>query len=135
MLSTIQDAERSGDLSKSLAKTAALAHAPRQGEHVKTLRGIRDDVRKMFDATQKAFAKGDAARARKVLKQNAEMKARVAEFLETIANDETLTPNAATVYALSGRMIGRMGSHLANIASAVALPFDLVRGADDKRAA
>lgn len=135
LLSTIQDAERSGDLSKSLAKTAALADAPRQGDHVETLRGIRSDVRTMFDGTQKAFSDGDAASARAVLEKNVEMKARVTTLLEAIASDASLTPNAATVLALSARMIGRMGSHLANIASAVALPFDMVRGAGTPEAA
>ena len=135
LLSAIQDAERSGDLSKSLAKTAALADSPREGEHVDTLRGIRADVRKMFGQTGKAFTKGDAKAARKVMKMNAEMKARVTELLGAIASDGTLTPNAATVLALSARLIGRMASHLSNVSSAVALPFDLVRRAPQKKAA
>ncbi|OZC01658.1 PhoU domain-containing protein [Rubricoccus marinus] len=128
LLSAIQDAERSGDLSKSLAKAAALADTPRQGPHVQTLRGIRDDVRAMFDATKRSFANGDASGAHAVLNTNRDLKARVATLLEDISKDTSLTPNAATVLALSARMIGRMGSHLANIASAVALPFDMVRG-------
>ncbi len=135
MLSAIQDAERTGDLSKSLAKTAALSDAPRVGEHIDTLRGIRDDVRTMFDVTQKAFANGNASGARKVLKTNRELKARMTTLIEAIAADATLSPNAATVLALSARMIGRMGSHLSNIASAIALPFDKVRGAGPAKAA
>ena len=135
LLSAIQDAERSGDLSKSLAKTAALADAPRQGPHVQTLRGIRDEVRTMFSTTQEAFANGDASGARAVLSTNRDLKRRVTTLLEDVATDTTITPNAATVLALSARMIGRMGSHLANIASAVALPFDMVRGAGTAKAA
>lgn len=127
LLSAIQDAERSGDLSKSLAKTAALADAPRDGAHTETLRAIRDDVRKLFDKTKTAFSKGDENAAHDVLRANQRMKERVTGLLGAIAADRSLTPNAATVLALSARMIGRMASHLSNVASAVALPFDLVR--------
>lgn len=135
LLSAIQDAERSGDLSKSLAKTAAIADEPRQGPHVDTLRGIRDGVRTMFDGTMTAFSKGDATAAETVLKMNADMKVKTTALIEAVAADTSLSPNAATVLALSARMIGRMGSHLANIASAVALPFDMVRGAGEPEAA
>lgn len=135
LLSAIQDAERSGDLSKSLAKTAALAEAPREGDHADALRAIRDDVRGMFEKAKKAFSKGDADAAHDVMRANQRMKGRVADLLEAIAADRSLTPNAATVFALSARMIGRMSSHLSNVASAVALPFDLVRNAPQAKAA
>jgi phosphate uptake regulator len=135
LLSAIQDAERSGDLSKSLSKAAALADAPRQGAHTEVLRAIRDDVQVMFTDTQQAFTSGDAPDARRVLASNAALKERTASLIEAIAADASLTPNAATVFALSARMIGRMGSHLANIASLVALPFDEARNAGLAKAA
>ena len=129
LLSAIQDAERSGDLSKSLAKVAALATDPREGEHVEALRTIRDDVHAMFGNTKKAFSKGDVDTAHDVMRSNKRMKARVADLLGAIAADASLTPNAAMVLALSARLIGRMASHLSNVASAVAMPFDQVRNA------
>lgn len=135
LLSSIQDAERSGDISKSLAKTASLADAPREGQHAEALRAIRDEVRGMFDKAKKAFSKGDSDAAHDVMRANQRMKVRVADLLGEIAADRSLTPNAATVYALSARMIGRTASHLSNVASAVALPFDLVRNAPQTKAA
>lgn len=135
LLSAIQDAERAGDLAKSLAKTAALAEAPRQGPHVHALRGLRDDVRAMFGVAREAFASGDAEGARRALAQNADLKRRTTALIGALASDAALTPNAATVLALSARMIGRAGSHLANVASLVALPFDEARNAGLAKAA
>ena len=135
LLSAIQDAERAGDLAKSLAKAAALASSPRQGEHVGVLRAIRDDVRAMFDGTCQAFSNSDTDAARGVMAANAGMKGRVADLLGAIAADTSLTPNEATVLALAARMIGRVASHLSNVASAVAMPFDQVRNAPLKKAA
>ena len=129
------DAERCGDLAKSIAKAAGLADAPREGPHAETLRQLRDRVRPMFAHTCEAVTSGDADAARQVMLTNDELKGAMADLLGAIAHDGALTPNAATVLTLTTRMIGRVASHLSNIASAVALPFDLVRSGPEAQAA
>lgn len=128
LVSIVQDAERCGDLAKSLAKAAELATSPRMGDHVEALRPIRDRVRDMYPRTRRAFVEGDAAAARTVMEEHLQTKDDVAAFLATLAASDAPT-NEAVVLSVGSRMIGRTSSHLSNIISAVALPFDQVRNA------
>ena len=129
LVSIVQDAERMGDLAKSLAKTAALADAPRMGAHVGTLSEIRDRVARLFPAVRDAFTSGNRARARSAMEAHLAVKDDVGAFLRDVASGDGLSPNQALVLGVSARMIGRVSSHLSNIVSVVALPFDHVRGA------
>ncbi|PAP74206.1 PhoU domain-containing protein [Rubrivirga marina] len=129
LVSVVQDAERCGDLAKTLAKVSELAEAPRMGAHVERLGALRDRVQAAFPRTRKAFVEGDSRLAREVMDEHARTKADVAEAIRQIASDSDLTPNAAAVFAMGARIVGRVSSHLSNIISAVALPFDQVRGA------
>ena len=129
LVSIVQDAERCGDLAKSIAKASNLADAPRMGRHVEALRPIRDRVQETFPRVREAFIRGDARVARAVMVEHDQTKAEVADFLEGLAAADDVTPNLAVVLAVSSRMIGRVSSHLSNIISAVALPFDQVRNA------
>ena len=129
LVSIVQDAERLGDLAKSIAKASALAEAPRMGPHVDRLREVRDRVQSAFPRVRRSFIVGDARVGRVVMDEHARTKADVADFLTTLARAGDVTPNQAVVLAISSRMIGRTSSHLSNIVSAVALPFDQVRNA------
>ena len=129
LVSIVQDAERLGDLAKSIAKASDLAAAPRMGGHVDRLREIRDRVQSAFPRVRRSFIVGDTKVGRVVMDEHAQTKADVAAFLQTLAADESITPNEAVVLAIGSRMIGRTSSHLSNIVSAVALPFDQVRNA------
>ena len=127
LVSIVQDAERCGDLAKGLAKTAALAAHPRMGAHVEALRPIRDHVQETFPRVRKAFLSSDTEAARAVMEENDRTKADTADYLRRLATADDLTPNLAVVLAVASRMIGRTGSHLSNIISSVALPFDEIR--------
>ena len=70
---------------------------------------------------------------RRVMDIHESVKEEIGSFLETVANAEDVTPNQALVLGIGARMIGRVSSHLSNIISAVALPFDQVRGALGRR--
>src|SRR5690606_39234623 len=59
ILSVVQDAERCGDLAKSIAKAADLADAPRGGRHAEALRAIRDRVQALFPQARQAFLSAD----------------------------------------------------------------------------
>ena len=127
LVSIVQDAERCGDLAKSIAKVSDLATAPRMGRHVEALRPIRDRVQATFPRVRRSFIVGDARVGREVMEQHDRTKADVAAFLQELASADDVTPNEAVVLAVGGRMIGRTSSHLSNIISAVAMPFDQVR--------
>ena len=127
LVSIVQDAERCGDLAKSLAKTADLAEHPRMGPHVEALRPIRDRVQDTFPRVRAAFLSSDTEAARAVMEENDRTKALTGEYLQRLAAADDLSPNLAVVLAVGSRMVGRTGSHLSNIISAVALPFDQIR--------
>ena len=129
LVSVVQDAERCGDLAKTLAKVSELADAPRMGRHAERLAGIRDRVQVAFPRARRAFVEGDSAEARSLMDEHAQTKADVAALIRGLTSDPDLSPNASAVLAMSARIVGRVSSHLSNVISAVALPFDQVRGA------
>jgi phosphate uptake regulator len=127
ILSVVQDAERCGDLAKSIAKAADLADAPRSGRHVEALRGLRDRVQALFPQARAAFLSADARQARAVMEAHDALKKEVTGYLRHLAEAGDLSVNLAVVLAVSARMIGRVSSHLSNVLSSVALPFDQIR--------
>ena len=129
LVSVVQDAERCGDLAKTLAKVSELADRPRTGPHAEALAALRDRIVEAYPRARRAFVEGDAALARTVMDGHAETKADVAALLRRLTSDDALSPNEAAVLAMAARVLGRTSSHLSNIISAVALPFDQVRNA------
>ncbi len=128
LLSIVQEAERIGDLAKSMAELATLAAGPRMGFHVDELRNQRDDVIRMLNRTHAAFVNDDEEEARRLMREQEALKARLLGYLRQLCRDQTLATNEAIVLAMTSRMLSRVGSHLANIASTVASPFDHIRG-------
>ena len=129
LLSIVHEAERIGDLTKSLEKTGRLAKKPRMGERVKPLRDMRDRILRMFESARKGFVESEQEEARKLMEAHEQMKDDVTEYLRTLADREDITPNEAMVYAMSARLMSRVSSHLSNIASTVVSPFDEIRRA------
>ena len=127
LVSIVQDAERCGDLAKTIAKVADLADRPRMGPHVEALRATRDRVQTAFPRVSEAFLAGDAEAARAVMDQHARVKTEVADYLHTLARAPDLSSNLAVVLTSGARMIGRTSAHLSNIISCVVLPFDQIR--------
>ncbi|MEO0560206.1 MAG: PhoU domain-containing protein [Bacteroidota bacterium] len=127
LISIVQDAERCGDLSKSIAKAADLSASPRMGRHVNALRPIRDRVQLAFPRVRSSFLRGNSTVGRQVMEEHVQTKTDIAAFLTELATAEDVTSNEAVVLSISARMIGRTSSHLSNIISAVTLPFDQVR--------
>lgn len=127
LVAIVQDAERLGDLAKSLAKAAELADRPRMGPYVDALRPVRDRVQSAFPRVRTAFLSGDAEAARTVMNEHDQTKLDVAAYLHRLSTATDLSTNLAVVLTSSGRMIGRTSAHLSNIISGVALPFDQIR--------
>ncbi len=127
LLSIVQDAERLGDIAKTISEVASLASQKRHGTKVDELRLLRDDVDQMFEQTITGFVDGDVELTRNVMSGNQEHKIRREAFIRSVAEDGQIGENLAVVLALGARLIGRTSSHLSNIASGVAVPFDQLR--------
>jgi phosphate uptake regulator len=127
LVSVVQDAERAGDLAKSIAKASDLAKEARSGPYVEALRAIRDRVQALFPKASRAFLASNEADARVVMEAHDGLKQDVGAYLARLAAAEDVSVNLAVVLAVSARMIGRTSSHLSNIISSVALPFDQIR--------
>jgi phosphate uptake regulator len=127
LISIVQEAERIGDLSKSLAKVATLAEGPRMGPQVDALREMQEDILEMFDLTRRGFVKSDEASADLVMQRHESIKKKSAEYLTELAHASDVTTNQAVVYALGARILSRVSAHLANIGSAVSSSFDRLR--------
>lgn len=127
LISAVQEAERIGDLAKSLAAASTLADAPRLSRHAEPLRQLRSRLFHLLDETRQGFVEADAQAAHRVMKEHDDVKGFVADYLETIAHADDVTPNEAAVYAISARMMSRISSHLSNIVSSTLVPFDQIR--------
>ncbi len=127
LMTIVQDAERIGDLTKSLAEIGQLAQHPRKNTQVSVQRILRDRLLTMFDMTREGFVQHDAALARGVMAESATNKTIIADYLTDLSGAATVPVNVAVVMALATRTMSRIGSHLSNIASTVALPFPEIR--------
>ncbi len=127
LVSAVQEAERIGDLAKSLSQAATLAERPRLGERVRPLRDLRDRIAAMIELTRRGFIQGDADAAQRVTDEHRRVKAEVGDYLAALARADDVTANEAVVFAISARMLGRVSSHLSNIVSSVLVPFDQIR--------
>lgn len=129
LVSIVHEAERIGDIAKSLEKTASLARKPRMGPVAEAQRAMRDRVLTMFERARDGFIEGDLSAARELMHAHEELKDEVTEHLRLLADNDELTTNEGIVYALSARLISRVSSHLSNLASTVVSPFDQMRRA------
>ena len=127
LVAAVQEAERLGDLAKTLAQIAQLAHSPRLGDAATPLRSFADRLLTMCADTRTGFTKGNAPAARRVCTWHTEHKTFVRDYIADLAGRTDITPNEAVVYALAARVMGRVSSHLSNIVSSVLVPFDQIR--------
>ncbi len=128
LLCVIQDAERIGDQAKSLAEAARLADSMRLGPDVAPLRDLRDRILAMFDETRTCFAREDVALARQAMEEHLAIKEALRTYLDRLAHHPTMNANYAVVLTLAARLMSRTSSHLSNIASSMAMPFEYLRG-------
>lgn len=129
LVSIVHEAERIGDLAKSIVKAGKLSHRPRMGRQVEPLREMRDRVLVMFEHARDGFVEEEAEAARALMSMHEKMKDDVTTYLQDLADDDRLTANEGIVLALIARLLSRVSSHLSNIASAVVSPFDQIRRA------
>lgn len=131
LVSIVEDAERLGDLARTLAGIAGMARHPLRSAHVDPLRALLADVLGLFDQTREAFLEGEADQARAVMSAGVQAKDEATAYLHALAEDDDLDGNEALVLGTAAQAVGRIAAHLANITSSVALPFDKLRRDDE----
>ena len=129
LVSIVHEAERIGDITKSLVKARHIAHEPRMGPWVEPLRDLRDRILVMFEHAKQGFVEENVEAARTLMAMHESIKDDVTAYLQHLADAEDITANEGIVYALIAHLLSRVSSHLSNIASVVALPFDQIRRA------
>lgn len=131
LVSMVQDAERIGDFARGIGEIVPLAGAPRSGPFAERLRASARELRPLFGETERGFRDGDPERSRLVMEKATELKAELQRFTADVAASD-LTADMAVVYASAARILRRIGSHLSNIASSVAQPYDRIRHGDEE---
>ncbi|MEL7363955.1 MAG: PhoU domain-containing protein, partial [Bacteroidota bacterium] len=101
--SVVQDAERIGDLAKSLAKVTDLATAP-SGPHTETLRSLSADVRGLFEPVRTAFAESDGATAEAAMQTAADIRQRVEAFVAGLAKADDVQVAEALALGIAARL-------------------------------
>jgi len=130
LASMVQDAERIGDFARGLAEVLSLANSPREGPMADELRGLSSRLRPLFEICERAFREDDIDEARRVVAEHAELKREFTAFIHRVAASD-LSADMAIVYAVSARILRRIGAHLSNIASTVVQPYDRIRHGDE----
>lgn len=128
ILSVVQDGERIGDLTKSISRLADIGEKPLISPHTATLRIHRDRITTLFDLTRAGFVDADVDDGQSVMRANEEIKGDMRTFVRQLAAAGDITTNEAVLLANGALMMGRVSSHLSNIASVVVLPFEQIRG-------
>ena len=130
LVSIVQDAERIGDFARGLSELVPLAKQPRRGPQADELRELATRLRPMFELCERSFRQDDVDGAARVLANHTELKQALDDFVRRLA-DSDLSTDMTIVYASSARILRRISAHLANIASTVTQPYDLIRHGDE----
>lgn len=131
LASVVQDAERLGDVARSLAELVRLARGPRAGEFCEALEALALRLRPQFDNCRRAFAEDLPELAQQVLDEHRAIKLALGELVARVAASG-LDASSAVVYALAGTYLRRISAHLSNIASTVVMPYDRIRHGDEQ---
>ena len=127
LVSVVQDGERIGDLAKNIGSLSTLTQKPLIGRHTHLLRTTRDEITRLFDLTHDGFVGGSTRSAETVLLENIRLKAGLRGFIRELAMTDEASVNEAVVLANCALMMGRVSSHLSNIASTIVLPYEHIR--------
>ena len=127
LLSIVHEAERIGDLCKTIAELGSLATAQRVGHDVESLRAVRNRITIFFENVERCFMNEDEQASLQLLQDHKLIKSELSDFVIQLTRREDLTQNESILLALFSRSMSRVSSHLSNIISTVASPFELMR--------
>ena len=130
LVTIVIDIERIGDYCKNILNLAE-AHPRRLdgADHESMLCEIEEEIRLRFDQTVQVLREQDAEKARELM---ITFKAEVSGICDTIVKDAvqgkvtSLWPGDAVAIALYARYLKRIGSHLNNLVTSVANPFERI---------
>jgi phosphate uptake regulator len=127
LISTIIDVERIGDYAKNVYEQAERLDSPWPDKPgFSEVRGLVDELHRVFDDTISAFDQGAAAPARAAMDRQYELNRRCEQLLDELADSSGFSAREVLVLTLTLRFLKRIGAHLSNLASSVVNPFDRI---------
>jgi len=132
LISVVQDAERCGDLAKSLAKAAALTDQRTASAPFETLASAMANVTTLFPKVRAAFEHDDKAAATAAMTAAQEIKTQTSALVGALVDgSDGLDVPQAVLLSTAARIVSRVAAHLSSIASVMVMPFDQIRRTTD----
>lgn len=126
MMSIVKDAERMGDYAKNIMDLAEQVGGKQTDyKYYGKLQSIQIKVAGNLPKLKKAYVESSGSLATEILGTYAPIKEECKELLETLL-DENIAAREAVVTALVAKYLGRISSHLGNIASGIIYPLDKI---------
>ncbi|GAB5521983.1 MAG: hypothetical protein RhofKO_42340 [Rhodothermales bacterium] len=132
LISVVQDAERCGDLAKSLAKAAVLTDQRTATMRFAELGTAMSGVTMLFPMVQAAFESDDKAQAEAAMSAAQQIKTQTLGLVGALVRGgDGLDVPQAVLLATAARIVSRVAAHLSSIASVMVMPFDQIRRTPD----
>lgn len=126
LMSIVKDAERMGDYAKNILDIAErIGSGQKDFRHAAELQEMYTRIAENLPKLKKAYIDSDGELATEILGAYAPTKSQAKSMLKTLL-DEDLSPREAVATALVARFLGRIGSHMGNIASGITYPLDKI---------
>ncbi len=131
-MSVVKDCERIGDFIKNYYQVSGMMPANVDRDLYKEqLHGRSKTIEDLIGVTTIAFANGDKDQAKSIVDRAHTFRRDIEATIGEITKSE-LTTNDAVCLVLIMRFYKRVASHLANIASAVFMPVDMIDFFDEQ---
>ena len=133
LISIVHEVERIGDYIKHLVELSRWAdQGSGEERYAESCRTIHAMIAPLFEQVREALQESEGDKARQVMRQHEELKARTDAFLEEIMEKGGSNSCQVVLYTLVSRYLRRISAHLSNVASCVANPLDRVSGKEAK---
>lgn len=123
LITIVIDIERIGDYSKNLIELSHKYPDRLKGEYIERIRGIEEEIEKLFDGTINAFKNADIELGKQIMKRHTQIAFLCEKILEDLIEDAKVSCRMAIACTLLARYLKRVSAHLKNIASGVVNPF------------
>jgi phosphate uptake regulator len=125
-MSLVKDAERMGDYAKNILDLAEeLDGTQKDFKYLDKLTSIKIKIAGNLPKLKTAYVGSNGGLAQQILSMYAPIKAECKELLGSILKED-LPSREAVATALMCKYLGRMGSHLGNVASGIIYPLDKI---------
>jgi phosphate uptake regulator len=133
LMSVVKDAERIGDHIKNLYEASRLLNRPlKKEEFSEYFKVIPQRISRRFLDAVSSFRSSDEDLAYEVIYSERSLAKECEQILIRMAKSQ-LDANRAVCFAMTARALKRIASHLANIATAVAVPVPDLDYFDERR--